>query len=159
LRKETTQNLIAILFPFDGEAKRRLPLPLSLVILGELFGIAPFLLVAVLASHLNALWGEEKQRISIARAIPKNASIIILDEAASSVEPEHALLAAIRELTHRKTISIAHRLMMVLDADQIPVVDGGKIAQTETHKEFAAKPGICRNFINLRSEVIGWQRS
>jgi len=108
----------------------------------------------------STLSGGEKQRISIARAILKNSPIIILDEATSSVDPEneHALLAAIRELTRGKTlISIAHRLTTVRDADQILVVDGGKIAQIGTHKELAAKPGIYSNFLRLRSEAIGWR--
>lgn len=108
----------------------------------------------------STLSGGEKQRISIARAILKNAPIVILDEATSSVDPEneHALLAAIRELTRGKTlISIAHRLTTVQDAGQILVVDGGRIVQRGTHDELAGKPGIYSNFLRLRSEAIGWR--
>ena len=108
----------------------------------------------------STLSGGEKQRISIARAILKNAPIVILDEATSSVDPEneHALLAAMRELTRGKTlISIAHRLTTVRDADQILVVDGGRIAQRGTHKELAGQPGVYSNFLRLRSEAIGWK--
>lgn len=108
----------------------------------------------------STLSGGEKQRISIARAILKDAPIVILDEATSSVDPEneHALLAAIRELTKGKTlISIAHRLTTVRDADQILVVDGGKIVQQGSHDELAGISGIYSNFLKLRSEAIGWQ--
>jgi len=114
----------------------------------------------VIGESGSTLSGGEKQRISIARAILKNAPIVILDEATSSVDPEneHALLAAIRELTHGKTlISIAHRLTTVRDADQILVVDGGRIVQQGTHEELAGKPGIYSSFLRLRAEAIGWQ--
>lgn len=107
----------------------------------------------------STLSGGEKQRISIARAILKDAPIIILDEATSSVDPEneHVLLSAIHELTKGKTlISIAHRLNTVRDADQIIVMDGGKIVQRGTHEELVHQPGIYQNFLRLRSESIGW---
>lgn len=107
----------------------------------------------------STLSGGEKQRVSIARAILKDAPIIILDEATSSVDPEneHALLAAIQELTRGKTmISIAHRLTTVRDADQILVVDEGKIVQRGTHETLVNEPGIYGNFLKLRSEAIGW---
>lgn len=108
----------------------------------------------------STLSGGEKQRISIARAILKDAPIIILDEATSSVDPEneHTLLEAIRELTKGKTlISIAHRLNTVRDADQILVVDEGKIVQRGKHDELVRQPGIYRNFLRVRSESIGWK--
>lgn len=107
----------------------------------------------------STLSGGEKQRISIARAILKNAPIVILDEATSSVDPEneHELLNAIRELTKGKTlISIAHRLTTVRHADQIIVVDEGKIVQQGTHEELAGQPGIYQRFLKLRAEAIGW---
>lgn len=108
----------------------------------------------------STLSGGEKQRISIARAILKNAPIIILDEATSSVDPENekALLEAIRELTAGKTlITIAHRLNTVRDADQILVVDEGRIVQRGTHEELMKQDGIYRNFLRMRSKAIGWK--
>lgn len=108
----------------------------------------------------STLSGGEKQRISIARAILKNAPIVILDEATSSVDPEneHELLTAIRELTRGKTlISIAHRLTTVRDADQILVIEGGKIAQCGTHKELILQNGIYRRFWKQREAAIGWR--
>ena len=108
----------------------------------------------------STLSGGEKQRISIARAILKNAPIVILDEATSSVDPENeqALLEAIRALTKGKTlISIAHRLNTVRDADQILVIDEGKIVQQGKHDALIKQPGIYRNFLKMRSQAIGWK--
>ncbi|MFA5658108.1 MAG: ABC transporter ATP-binding protein [Oscillospiraceae bacterium] len=107
----------------------------------------------------STLSGGEKQRISIARAILKNAPIIILDEATSSVDPEneHQLLMAIKELTKGKTlISIAHRLTTVKDADQILVIDEGKITQKGTHDELININGIYMRFWKQRAEAVGW---
>ena len=100
--------------------------------------------------------GGEKQRVSIARAILKDAPIVILDEATSSVDPEneHLLLAAIRELTAGKTlISIAHRLSTVRDADQIVVVDQGRIVQQGTHDALMAQDGLYRRFVQVRERL------
>ena len=108
----------------------------------------------------STLSGGEKQRISIARAILKNAPIVILDEATSSVDPEneHELLTAINELTKNKTlISIAHRLTTVRTAQQIVVVDKGQIVQRGTHEELAAQKGIYKTFLQCRKEAIGWK--
>lgn len=99
----------------------------------------------------STLSGGEKQRISIARAILKDAPIIILDEATSSVDPENeqALLSAIQELTKDKTlISIAHRLSTVRNADQIIVIDQGRIVQRGTHHELLQKEGIYDNLVS-----------
>ena len=88
----------------------------------------------------STLSGGEKQRISIARAILKDAPIVILDEATSSVDPENeqALLSAIEELTKNKTlISIAHRLSTVQKADQIIVIDNGQVKQKGTHDQLS----------------------
>ena len=108
----------------------------------------------------STLSGGEKQRISIARAILKDAPIVILDEATSSVDPENekALLDAIFELTKNKTlISIAHRLSTVRTADQIIVIDQGHIAQRGTHKELLEEEGIYRTFLECREKSISWK--
>lgn len=108
----------------------------------------------------STLSGGEKQRISIARAILKDAPVVILDEATSSVDPEneHELLAAIRELTRGKTlISIAHRLTTVRDADQILVIDEGTVAQRGTHRELMEQEGIYRRFWRQREAALGWR--
>ena len=108
----------------------------------------------------STLSGGEKQRISIARAIIKDAPIVILDEATSSVDLEdgQALLAAIEELTRNKTlISIAHRLSTVKNADKIIVIDHGEIVQQGTHAELMQVDGIYKNFLRLRTEATGWK--
>lgn len=108
----------------------------------------------------STLSGGEKQRISIARAILKDAPIVILDEATSSVDPENekALLDAIFELTKNKTlITIAHRLSTVRNADQIIVIDDGRIVQRGTHEELAEKEGIYRTFLDCRKRSISWE--
>lgn len=104
--------------------------------------------------------GGEKQRISIARAIMKNAPIIILDEATANVDPENEkeLVEAIDALTKEKTIiMIAHRLKTVRNADQIVVVENGKIAQLGTHTQLMQEGGIYKNFVNARQQAAGWK--
>ena len=110
----------------------------------------------------GSLSGGEKQRISIARAILKDAPIIILDEATASVDPEneHLIQAAISELTKGKTIvTIAHRLATIEQADQILVVDDGQIVQRGTHTELVAVPGKYKDFVDIRSQSEGWKIS
>ncbi len=107
-----------------------------------------------------SLSGGEKQRISIARAIMKDAPIIILDEATANVDPENEaeLTKAIEELTRNKTIiMIAHRLKTVRHADQIVVVADGKIAQKGTHDELINRDGIYRDFVSGRKEAVSWK--
>lgn len=106
------------------------------------------------------LSGGERQRISIARAIMKDAPIVILDEATSSVDPEneHLLMEAIGELTRGKTlVTIAHRLNTVRNAGQILVVDAGRIVQRGTHDELMREDGIYRRFIRMREEAADWR--
>lgn len=106
------------------------------------------------------LSGGEKQRISIARAILKNAPIIILDEATASIDPEneHLIQQAISALTRGKTIiTIAHRLATVQNADQILVVDDGRIAQHGTHDQLVKQEGLYRRFTAIRQQAEGWR--
>ena len=106
------------------------------------------------------LSGGERQRISIARAIMKDAPIIILDEATANVDPENEkeLMEAVAELTHNKTvIMIAHRLKTVRSADRIFVVDRGEIVQQGTHDELVAVDGLYRRFVVERKQAAGWK--
>lgn len=107
----------------------------------------------------GTLSGGEKQRISIARAILKNAPVIILDEATASIDPEneHLIQDAISELTRGKTIiTIAHRLATVRNADQILVVDDDRIAEAGTHEELIRQDGIYKRFTQIREKAEGW---
>ena len=108
----------------------------------------------------GTLSGGEKQRISIARAMLKDAPIIILDEATASIDPEneHLIQDALTELTRGKTvITIAHRLATVRNADQILVISDGRVAEHGTHEELLAKDGIYRRFTEIREKAEGWR--
>ena len=108
----------------------------------------------------TSLSGGEKQRISIARAIMKDAPVIILDEATANVDPENEteLTAAIEALTREKTIiMIAHRLKTVRNADQIFVIDNGRISQKGTHEELLKQEGIYKSFVEGRQEAASWK--
>ena len=107
-----------------------------------------------------SLSGGEKQRLSIARAMMKDAPVIILDEATANVDPENEkeLVEAIEALTKEKTIlMIAHRLKTVRHADQILVVDKGKLVQRGRHEELMQEEGIYRRFVNARETAAGWK--
>ena len=107
-----------------------------------------------------SLSGGEKQRISIARAIMKDAPVIVLDEATASIDPENEkfLIDAIDALTKEKTIiMIAHRLKTVRNADQIIVIEHGKIAQKGKHEELMQEDGIYKRFVEARSLAVGWK--
>ena len=108
-------------------------------------------------AHLS---GGEKQRIAIARAMLKDAPIVILDEATANVDPENEdrLQKAIEALTRDKTIiMIAHRLKTVHHADQILVVDHGRIVQQGTHEQLIGQPGIYAAFVGGRQQAEGWK--
>ena len=107
----------------------------------------------------STLSGGEKQRISIARAMLKDAPIIILDEATSSVDPEneHLIQAALGELVQGKTvIAIAHRLPTIEQADQILVLQDGEIKQRGTHSALLQEDGLYREFVRIREHSEGW---
>ena len=107
----------------------------------------------------STLSGGEKQRISIARAILKNAPVIILDEATASLDPEneHLIQEALTELTVGKTvIVIAHRLATIENADQILVLDDGHIVQKGTHRQLIRQEGIYQRFVKIRELAEGW---
>lgn len=108
----------------------------------------------------STLSGGEKQRISIARAMLKDAPIILLDEATASVDPENEvhLQQAISALVKNKTlIVIAHRLSTIRDADQILVVDNGKIVEKGVHAELIQQKGIYQKFWNIRQKARNWK--
>ena len=110
--------------------------------------------------HPQSISGGEKQRISIARAIIKDSPIIIIDEATANVDPENEceLMKAVAELTREKTvIMIAHRLKTVRNADQIVVIDKGRIAEQGKHEELIAKGGIYAKFIDSRKQAVSWK--
>ena len=103
--------------------------------------------------------GGEKQRISIARCILKDAPIVILDEATASVDTDNEsyIQEAISELVKGKTLLvIAHRLNTIQNADQILVIDNGQIAQHGIHEELLEQPGIYQDFVNIRKNAAGW---
>ena len=108
-------------------------------------------------AHLS---GGERQRIAIARAMLKDAPIIVLDEATANVDPENEqeLMEAIDALTAEKTvILIAHRLKTVRQADQILVLDRGRIVQQGTHDALAREDGLYRRFLTGREKAVGWK--
>ena len=105
------------------------------------------------------LSGGEKQRISIARCILKDAPIVILDEATASVDTDNEsyIQEAINELVKGKTLLvIAHRLNTICQADQILVIADGRISEQGTHDELIAKAGIYQDFVNIRKKSSGW---
>ena len=113
----------------------------------------------VLGENGSTLSGGERQRISIARALLKNAPIILLDEATASLNPENEVLVqkAIAQLVENKTvIMIAHRLRTVVDADQILVLDDGKLVEYGTHNELMKKKGVYQKLYHIQQESLGW---
>lgn len=106
------------------------------------------------------LSGGEKQRISIARAMLKDAPIVIFDEATANIDPENEdkLKAAIEELTKNKTIiMIAHRLSTIRNANQILVLNNGKIEQRGNHEELMKQGGLYKTLINMKNKATVWK--
>jgi ATP-binding cassette subfamily B protein len=114
----------------------------------------------VIGENGSTLSGGERQRISIARALLKNAPIVLLDEATAAVDPENEtrIQAAISELVKGRTIIvIAHRLRTVIGAAQIVVLDNGRLAEKGTGEALLAKGGIFARLYNIQRESLGWQ--
>ena len=113
----------------------------------------------VLQEGGSNLSGGERQRISIARAMLKPSSIVILDEATSSIDPENEekLMSALAELLKNKTaIIIAHRMKTIAAADNILVFDKGRIVQQGTHKTLKTVDGIYKSFVEHRQRALEW---
>ncbi|MFS0820727.1 ABC transporter ATP-binding protein [Bacillus sp. 1P02SD] len=108
----------------------------------------------------STLSGGERQRISIARAMLKNAPVILLDEATSSLDPENEveMQKAINRLIQGRTvIMIAHRLKTVVNADNIIVMDRGKVVEQGRHRELVAMDGLYKKLWDLQSRTVGWK--
>lgn len=107
----------------------------------------------------STLSGGEKQRISIARALLKNAPVVLLDEATASLDPENEVLiqSAISELVNEKTVIIvAHRLQSIVNADQILVLDDGQIKEAGSHRELLNQNGIYAGLWNEQCKAGSW---
>ena len=124
--------------------------------------------IEVLPEGYNTLIGEggaslsggEKQRISIARAMLKDADIIIFDEATANIDPENEdkLKEAIESLTKNKTvIMIAHRLKTIRNADQILVLKDGEIVERGSHEELIKNNGLYSDLINAKAKAESWK--
>lgn len=108
----------------------------------------------------STLSGGEKQRISIARAILKNAPVVLLDEATASLDPENEgeIQQAISRLVQGRTVVvIAHRLKTVVGADTILVLDQGRIVEQGTHEQLLARKGLYVKLWNLQTSAQGWK--
>ncbi|MCE2615821.1 ABC transporter ATP-binding protein [Phocaeicola oris] len=126
----------------------------------EIIDRLPQGLNTVIGTEGTYLSGGEQQRIVLARAILKDAPIVVLDEATAFADPENEYLIrqALAHLTHGKTVlMIAHRLTTVQDADNIVVVDNGQIVEQGTHKELLAKQGLYYNMWNEYRKAVAWK--
>ena len=125
----------------------------------EIINKLPLGLNTKIGTEGTYLSGGEQQRIVLARAILKNAPIIVLDEATAFADPEneHMIQQALKELTNAKTVlMIAHRLSSITDADNILVIDKGKIAEQGTHAKLLEKQGIYYNMWNEYQQSVRW---
>ncbi|HML46389.1 MAG TPA: ATP-binding cassette domain-containing protein, partial [Clostridia bacterium] len=107
----------------------------------------------------STLSGGEKQRVSIARALLKNAPVVLLDEATASLDPENEVLIqqAISELVADKTvIVIAHRLQSVMNADQIVVLENGAVRERGDHEELLRNNGLYAHLWEEQSGAGRW---
>ena len=123
--------------------------------LGDLVASLPQGMDTLIGHNANALSGGERQRLAIARALYKNAPILILDEATSALDPDTDKLvqAALRAvMVNRTTIAIAHRLSTISDADHIVVLQNGRISQQGNHQTLKAGVGAYRDFLQLSFE-------
>lgn len=106
------------------------------------------------------LSGGEKQRLSIARAILKDAQIVLLDEATASLDPENEVEVqrAINTLiTGRTVIVIAHRLKTIKNADQIIVINNGTIEEQGKHTDLLKQNGLYAKLWSIQEKTLGWQ--
>ena len=113
----------------------------------------------LLGENGSTLSGGERQRLSIARALLKDAPIVLLDEATASLDPENEALiqqAISRLITGKTVIVIAHRLRTVAGADKIIVLDNGKMAQQGTHEELVVQDGLYKKLFTIQQESLGW---
>ena len=125
----------------------------------EIINKLPLGLNTKIGTEGTYLSGGEQQRIVLARAILKNAPIIVMDEATAFADPEneHLIQQALKELTKGKTVlMIAHRLSSITDADNILVIDKGKIAEQGTHAKLLEKQGIYYNMWNEYQQSVRW---
>lgn len=128
----------------------------------EIIAGLPKGLDTVIGSKGTYLSGGEQQRIALARALIKDAPIVLLDEATAFADPEneHLIHLALKELSRGKTtLMIAHRLTTVMDADKILVINDGKIAEEGTHEELLAKGGLYHAMWNEYQKSIAWKIS
>ncbi|MFV0528347.1 MAG: ABC transporter ATP-binding protein [Lachnospiraceae bacterium] len=116
----------------------------------------------IIGENGSTLSGGERQRISIARAILKNAPVVILDEATAALDPENEveIQAALSSLVRGKTtLVIAHRLRTVVDSDQIIVLDNGRVVECGKHETLMEQAGLYARMYNIQQKSLGWNVS